>query len=178
MRFQRSATAVFLSLVTVVIVLFSTPLRANDEGYSYALIVRLSHVDGDVQIVRGDQSKWEPAVANMPVQQGSRSARMKAARRLNWKTAARSGSPIIAYCNSPNLRFPMAAALRMPSSPPARDEMGQAQLQSSSGFGTTNGTNSSSATSNSHSSAGSGGRPKQSRTNQSSAHEEGGVNHE
>ncbi len=51
--------------------LFATPVRATDDSYSYARIVRLSYVSGDVQIVRADQSsKWEPAYANMPIQQG------------------------------------------------------------------------------------------------------------
>jgi FecR protein len=55
--------------------LAAIPARATDHpsnsSYSYARIVRLSFVSGDVQIVRTDQSnKWEPAVMNMPVEQG------------------------------------------------------------------------------------------------------------
>jgi hypothetical protein len=38
--------------------------------YSYARIVRLSLVNGDVQYVRPGESKWQPAIANMPMQQG------------------------------------------------------------------------------------------------------------
>ena len=70
MGFRRSTSPVLLSLIALAAGLLAVPLRANDEGYSYARIVRLSHVDGDVQVFRGDQSKWEPAGANMPIQQG------------------------------------------------------------------------------------------------------------
>jgi hypothetical protein len=50
----------------------AAPARAEDNpGYSYARIVRLSYVQGDVQIVRADKSnKWEQAALNMPVEQG------------------------------------------------------------------------------------------------------------
>jgi FecR protein len=51
--------------------LTATPAKAGDTGYSYARIVRLSYVSGDVQIVRTDKgNNWEPASLNMPVQQG------------------------------------------------------------------------------------------------------------
>ena len=50
----------------------AAPANAGDNtGYSYARIVRLSYVSGDVQIVRTDKgNSWEPASLNMPVQQG------------------------------------------------------------------------------------------------------------
>ena len=59
-------------LTATLITINATPVRAGDNtGYSYARIVRLSYVAGDVQIVRTDKSnKWEPAVMNMPVEQG------------------------------------------------------------------------------------------------------------
>lgn len=59
-------------LTATFILLAATPTKAGDNtGYSYARIVRLSYVAGDVQIVRTDKSnKWEPAVMNMPIQQG------------------------------------------------------------------------------------------------------------
>lgn len=50
------------------------PARADTPTaptLSYARIVRLSYVEGDVQIIRTDKSnKWESAVMNMPVEQG------------------------------------------------------------------------------------------------------------
>jgi hypothetical protein len=46
------------------------PARAGGDGYSYARIVRLSLVSGDVQVMRSDEAKWEPALMNMPIQQG------------------------------------------------------------------------------------------------------------
>jgi hypothetical protein len=42
----------------------------NGSGYSYARIVRLSVVNGDVQYMRPGESKWQPAIANMPMQHG------------------------------------------------------------------------------------------------------------
>jgi len=42
----------------------------NSNGYSYARIVRLSLVNGDVQYMRPGESKWQPAIANIPMQQG------------------------------------------------------------------------------------------------------------
>jgi hypothetical protein len=56
---------------TFLIAFSAAPAYAGDTGYSYARIVRLSYVSGDVQIVRTDKSNnWEPASLNMPVQQG------------------------------------------------------------------------------------------------------------
>jgi FecR protein len=68
--------ALLSSLATIatltILALAAPPMRAADNTrYSYARIVRLSYVRGDVQIVRTDKSnKWEPAVLNMPVEQG------------------------------------------------------------------------------------------------------------
>lgn len=70
MRHRDLISALFLSLMLVAAGVLAAGVRADDTSYSYARIVRLSLVDGDVQIMRGDQSKWEPAVANMPIQQG------------------------------------------------------------------------------------------------------------
>jgi len=42
----------------------------HPAGYSYARIVRLSLVNGDVQYMRPGESKWQPAIANIPMQQG------------------------------------------------------------------------------------------------------------
>jgi hypothetical protein len=68
---QRSFLPVVLAASILVLGLFAAPARAADDNVSYVRIVRLSYVSGDVQIVRADQSgKWEPAYANMPIQQG------------------------------------------------------------------------------------------------------------
>jgi FecR protein len=66
MRLFRSAV-ILLGFASL---LFAVPLRAGQEGYSYARIVRLSLVQGDVQISRSSSSDWENAIPNMPVQQG------------------------------------------------------------------------------------------------------------
>ena len=70
------SSLLFVSLLSATILttlaLTAAPTSAADNTtYSYARIVRLSYVAGDVQIVRTDKSnKWEPAVMNMPVEQG------------------------------------------------------------------------------------------------------------
>jgi FecR protein len=66
MRLIRSA-AIFLGFASLIL---SSPLRAAQEGYSYARIVRLSVVQGEVQLTRSSSSDWENAIPNMPVQQG------------------------------------------------------------------------------------------------------------
>ncbi|HVA71934.1 MAG TPA: FecR family protein [Candidatus Limnocylindrales bacterium] len=43
---------------------------AHASGLSYARIVRLSLVAGDVQVTHPGHSGWEPAVPNMPIMQG------------------------------------------------------------------------------------------------------------
>jgi hypothetical protein len=70
----------FLPVSLLIAILTATFLMAfsaalahagDNTGYSYARIVRLSYVSGDVQIVRTDKgNNWEPASLNMPVQQG------------------------------------------------------------------------------------------------------------
>jgi hypothetical protein len=61
-----------LSIITVFVlsalVAATVPARADD--YSHVRIVRLSLVQGDVQITQTDEQGWEPAIANMPIQQG------------------------------------------------------------------------------------------------------------
>ncbi len=52
------------------IFLLVLPYSGQAYDYSYARIVRLSLVQGDVQISRPNQNGWETAVANMPIQQG------------------------------------------------------------------------------------------------------------
>lgn len=67
------AAAGLVCIASLGLLLFAVPARAGDtpQTLSYARIVRLSYVDGDVQIVRTDKSnKWEPAAMNMPVEQG------------------------------------------------------------------------------------------------------------
>jgi FecR protein len=66
MKSYRSA----LTLLGLAILILSSPLRADEKGYSYARVVRLSFVQGDVQISRSGSSDWEPGIPNMPVQQG------------------------------------------------------------------------------------------------------------
>src|ERR1700745_164681 len=64
----------FLFILGLALGLISTRLAmsasADQSGLSYARIVRLSVVRGDVQIARGGSNNWEPAALNMPLQQG------------------------------------------------------------------------------------------------------------
>ncbi|HYL68841.1 MAG TPA: DUF6600 domain-containing protein [Candidatus Limnocylindria bacterium] len=67
---QRKFFLTFLCLAALAMLPCAVPAGASDDGYSYARIVRLSLVSGDVQVVRAADAKWEPALMNMPVQQG------------------------------------------------------------------------------------------------------------
>jgi hypothetical protein len=67
MRTSR-VLAIALGLVSLVLPGVARPLHADD--YSYARVVRLSVVQGDVQITHTDEKGWEPALINMPIQQG------------------------------------------------------------------------------------------------------------
>lgn len=67
--------AALVCIASLALLTLAIPVRAGDthtpQRLSYARIVRLSYVKGDVQIVRADKSnKWEPAAMNMPVEQG------------------------------------------------------------------------------------------------------------
>jgi Family of unknown function (DUF6600)/FecR protein len=51
------------------VLLFATTSAAQADDYSYARVVRLSYVEGDVQIARPDQQGWQKAFINMPLKQ-------------------------------------------------------------------------------------------------------------
>jgi FecR protein len=65
-----SLLVVFAMALGLISVTLANAAPADETGLSYARIVRLSVVRGDVQIARGDSGKWEPAAMNMPLQQG------------------------------------------------------------------------------------------------------------
>lgn len=67
---RRNLLLALLPIAILLLGMFVPRARAGGDGYSYARIVRLSLVSGDVQVMRSDESKWEPALLNMPVQQG------------------------------------------------------------------------------------------------------------
>jgi hypothetical protein len=67
---RRSSLLAMLPLTIFLTGIFAPRARAGGDGYSYARIVRLSLVSGDVQVMRAEESKWEPALLNMPIQQG------------------------------------------------------------------------------------------------------------
>lgn len=65
-----SLLVVFAMALGLICVTLVNAAPADETGLSYARIVRLSVVKGDVQIARGETGKWEPAAMNMPLQQG------------------------------------------------------------------------------------------------------------
>lgn len=67
---QRKFFLTVLGFAALAMLLCAVSAGAADDGYSYARIVRLSLVSGDVQLVRAADTKWEPARMNMPIQQG------------------------------------------------------------------------------------------------------------
>lgn len=70
--FRRSSVAL-ACIACLGLLALAVPATADTapQTVSYARIVRLSYVEGDVQIVRADKSsKWEPAAMNMPIEQG------------------------------------------------------------------------------------------------------------
>jgi FecR protein len=68
---HRSFLPITLAAALIVAGAIAAPARATDDNLSYARIVRLSYASGDVQMMRADvAAKWEPAFANMPIQQG------------------------------------------------------------------------------------------------------------
>jgi hypothetical protein len=70
---QRGFFLITAAILVLAATLVAAPAQTGDANgnLSYARIVRLSVANGDVQIVRPDQSsKWEAAFANMPIQQG------------------------------------------------------------------------------------------------------------
>ncbi len=71
---NRHRLALPIILIAACLVLAAVP-SARAYDYNYARVVRLSYVDGDVQVARPqseDQSEaaWEQAVVNLPIQQG------------------------------------------------------------------------------------------------------------
>jgi hypothetical protein len=65
---SSSSRLFLLSLSILMLTLACDSVRASD--LSYARIVRISMVSGDVQVSRPGHSSWEPAAPNMPVMQG------------------------------------------------------------------------------------------------------------
>ncbi|MGH9863855.1 MAG: FecR domain-containing protein, partial [Candidatus Acidiferrales bacterium] len=65
---RSGISLLLLSFAALTLIGVAGPTQASD--LSYARIVRLSLVGGDVQVSRPGHSGWEAAAANMPVTQG------------------------------------------------------------------------------------------------------------
>lgn len=59
-----------LMVLAAMSLVFASPPAALAYDYSYARVVRLSLIEGDVQVSRPDAQGWEQAVVNLPIQQG------------------------------------------------------------------------------------------------------------
>ena len=67
---RRSFVFSFSLLVPALLLAIALPRAARASDVSYARIVRLSVVSGDVQVSRPAHPAWEPASMNMPIMQG------------------------------------------------------------------------------------------------------------
>jgi hypothetical protein len=59
-----------ITILIAACLLLLSPYPAQAYDYGYARVVRLSLVQGDVQMARSGDSAWEKAVVNMPIEQG------------------------------------------------------------------------------------------------------------
>lgn len=67
---MRSASFRFFLLSLSILMMAVAARRVCASDLSYARIVRISVVSGDVQVLRAGHPSWEPAAQNMPVMQG------------------------------------------------------------------------------------------------------------
>jgi hypothetical protein len=61
---------VFLTVLAAATPAFAAPPAAQAQDYSYARVVRLSLVEGQVQVARPGTDGWEQAVVNLPIEHG------------------------------------------------------------------------------------------------------------
>jgi hypothetical protein len=66
---RRPSTTLFVVLA-VAWLIFATSPAVQADDYSYARVVRLSLVQGQVQVAHPDIDGWDQAVVNMPLEQG------------------------------------------------------------------------------------------------------------
>jgi hypothetical protein len=79
-----------LMVLAAVSLVFASPPAALAYDYSYARVVRLSLVDGDVQVARADAQGWEQAVVNLPIQQGYSLATGRGRAEIEFESGATS----------------------------------------------------------------------------------------
>jgi len=66
---KRSSLALPAFFLAICLAL-SVPLAVQAIDYSYARIVHISYIEGQVQIARAGSDTWEAAVLNMPIEHG------------------------------------------------------------------------------------------------------------
>ncbi len=69
---MKRRVPILTTVLTVLFLFLAAPhfLAAQEQNYSYARIVRLSYVEGDVQIQRPEEIGWQEALINLPIRQG------------------------------------------------------------------------------------------------------------
>jgi uncharacterized protein DUF6600/FecR-like protein len=67
---RKIALPIAILAAFCLLVIAPCPAAAQDQDYSYARIVRLSYVDGEVQVQRPEELGWENALLNLPIRQG------------------------------------------------------------------------------------------------------------
>lgn len=66
---MRRVPSSWASIIVVILLAFALPAAPQTNDYSYVRIVRLSLVEGDVQLLRPSEGQWETALMNMPIRQ-------------------------------------------------------------------------------------------------------------
>ena len=89
---SRRSFALLMVLAAAGFLLLAAP-AAPAYDYNYARVVRLSLVDGDVQVARpqndtGSESAWEQAVVNLPIQQGYTMATSQGRAEIEFESGA------------------------------------------------------------------------------------------
>jgi hypothetical protein len=79
---------IFLALLAVVGLLFAVQPSAQAQEYSYVRVVRLSLVEGQVQVAHADSDQWEQAVVNMPLRHGDSVATAEGRAEIEFESGA------------------------------------------------------------------------------------------
>lgn len=74
-------------LLAALLVFLAIPFARAGE-YSHARVVRLSLVEGDVQVISADQPGWQKAIVNMPVREGMSIATAQGRAEIEFESGA------------------------------------------------------------------------------------------
>jgi hypothetical protein len=79
---------VFLALLVTVGIAFVPQVSAQSDDYSYVRVVRLSLVEGQVQVAHAGSDQWEAAVVNMPLRHGDSVATAEGRAEIEFESGA------------------------------------------------------------------------------------------